>query len=230
MIKNKHGQVVLTSELIEEFAKNSGEINRMQANVLCLMWPLEARWREKITGRSIPIHKHEALLVHSRSGNTGPTAKKEPEKCPFYTGGRYSTVYLPRETDRVREWDLGSKTPNYAERDKVLGEIGFPSYDIYLKSERWEKIRKKVFATKGHHCTRCGKDVAFQIHHSSYDKDTLLGKSLDHLWPICGRCHQYIERDWRGRKKSLSDANSSLGLTRGGTAQHLSAGSRQQST
>jgi hypothetical protein len=93
----------------------------------------------------------------------------------------------------------------YAMRNAILRDLGFPSYKAYLKSDLWYSIRKTLFSAKGHNCHLCQK-YASQVHHSAYDRDTLRGKCLDHLHPICRKCHKAIEFPF-GYKGSIQTAN-----------------------
>lgn len=88
----------------------------------------------------------------------------------------------------------------YAERNRTLIELGFPSYSHYLGSDVWKEIRR--LALKGN--CHCGKQ-ATQLHHRSYAKEVLLGEDLTQLLPICNGCHKRIEFTKDGKKRSFED-------------------------
>jgi hypothetical protein len=96
-----------------------------------------------------------------------------------------------------------TKTVDYGKRNKMLAHIGFQSYAEYLASPLWAKIRRRVFA-RGWECYVC-EEPSTCIHHDSYDMDTLLGKSLAWLFPLCAECHHQIEFDDVTHRKLLPE-------------------------
>lgn len=83
----------------------------------------------------------------------------------------------------------------YRYRDDNLRVLGFESYGAYLRSELWADIRARALAanTTGK-CVKCGRKLATQVHHRSYDPATLRGDILGSLSCLCGRCHLRAER------------------------------------
>lgn len=100
----------------------------------------------------------------------------------------------------------------YAQRDAVLGAMGFQSYGEYLASPLWRRIRARMF--KVNKMCPCGK-VATQIHHRTYKRRYLEGRGKIHkfLVPICGDCHKLIEFEG-SEKLSLGWANAKLDAIR----------------
>lgn len=105
---------------------------------------------------------------------------------------------------RQRRPQVNSKGANdgmgYGKRRNNLKSMGFDSYETYLKSAIWKRIRNRVFA-RSSACMCCGQR-ADVVHHRSYDMETLSGSTLSRLVPICDGCHHLIEFD--GDKKRLS--------------------------
>lgn len=97
---------------------------------------------------------------------------------------------------------LGKKQRNF-----VLQQYGYASYNDYLKSELWQSIRSQVLENAICVCG-CGK-VANQVHHRAYSEANLLGKTFRGLTPINRDCHFNIEFD-EDRKCSLGEANQKL--------------------
>ena len=77
----------------------------------------------------------------------------------------------------------------YKQRKSALEKMGVASYEEYLKSETWDEIKRQVFAAKGYGCSCCRK-FAKEIHHQSYDLETMQGRTLAFLWPVCRQCHR----------------------------------------
>lgn len=100
----------------------------------------------------------------------------------------------------------------YAERNRTLRIMGFRSYSEYLKSPLWAKIRSAVLHRDNHRCVRC-RHEATQVHHQKYDADSMNGSSLSMLHSVCDICHSFAEFDHKGRKLSISQANTRLNLS-----------------
>jgi|3_EtaG_2_1085321.scaffolds.fasta_scaffold22079_5 hypothetical protein len=99
----------------------------------------------------------------------------------------------------------------YHERDDLLRELGYPSYQDYLASDLWQSIRSKVLNKAKGKCSICRRR-AFQVHHTEYSRECLEGNQPKSLYAICGRCHEDIEFDRDGFKRKLEEANESGGL------------------
>jgi len=101
----------------------------------------------------------------------------------------------------------------YESRDHVLQVLGFESYEQYLLSPLWRRIRKKAMEGNGGTCIACGKRAA-AVHHTSYDLPTMTGENLNGLVLVCDTCHHLAEFDSAGNKRNLEGANRFLGLMR----------------
>lgn len=93
----------------------------------------------------------------------------------------------------------------YQRRDTLLLSLGFPDYSSYLSSPLWALIRERVHVWRGRFCVLCHR-VAREVHHLSYSKPVLLGKTLKPLVPLCKRCHRKVEFDSDGSKRTFSQA------------------------
>lgn len=96
----------------------------------------------------------------------------------------------------------------YHERNLTLSELGFRSYKNYLQSALWNKIRRRVFATKGNRCFLC-QEQANQLHHARYHRDDLTGTTIENIHPICEDCHRDVEYS-DGEKLDMESANKKL--------------------
>jgi len=83
-------------------------------------------------------------------------------------------------------------------------ELGFRSYDAYIKSRLWWNIRQLVLERDGRCCQVCGSPSKM-VHHIDYAKIIMLGKGDQHeLITLCEPCHNFVEQDKRvSEKKSL---------------------------
>ena len=94
------------------------------------------------------------------------------------------------------------KSSTYADRDDILKALGFDSYAAYLASTLWSDIRKRIYAKHGTYCKLCN-NLAWDLHHLSYDLATLAGKHLTKIVPICRDCHTLVEFWPNGQKRTL---------------------------
>lgn len=94
---------------------------------------------------------------------------------------------------------------DYGRRDEILRAMGYGSYADYLRSPLWAKIRRRVFGRDEGKCRICGKHGE-QVHHQSYDIRTLKGKTIKRLLLLCRKCHEEVEMDGLGRKRSATAA------------------------
>jgi hypothetical protein len=83
-------------------------------------------------------------------------------------------------------------------------ELGFRSYDAYIKSRLWWNIRQLVLERDGKCCQVCGTPSK-TVHHIDYTKIIMLGQGDQHeLITLCEPCHNFVEQDKHiGKKKSL---------------------------
>lgn len=117
---------------------------------------------------------------------------------------------------RERKLALRKKVLDKRQRNKskIFARLGFASYDEYLESDFWKAIRERVFAEKGKKCVKCGKP-ANTVHHSRYDRATLMGETIESLFPVCRKCHIEAEdapRRFHESKSKLRRANERLGV------------------
>lgn len=97
----------------------------------------------------------------------------------------------------------------YGRRNKVLKKMGFASYEEYLGSELWARIKAAGFETHGTTCLVCG-NKANCLHHVHYEEPLLRGDTVRGLVPICRGCHQTVEFDEDGAKRSIREAKVKL--------------------
>lgn len=95
----------------------------------------------------------------------------------------------------------------YRIRKFSLSEIGYASYQEYLASEDWKKIRKEKLE-KFPVCLLCDKPSC-QVHHLDYDSATLLGLEDRLLAALCDSCHEGIEFNHykNGEKRTIENTN-----------------------
>lgn len=78
------------------------------------------------------------------------------------------------------------------------------SYEDYLASPGWRKIRERVLRRDRYRCRSCGRR-ATEVHHASYDRLTMDGGDDRNLYSLCRECHDAVTFDGLGRKRSRSE-------------------------
>ena len=96
----------------------------------------------------------------------------------------------------------------YTDRRRFLSEVGFKSYQDYLASPLWARVRADVIA-RSPHCEFCGA-TATQVHHSSYHPAVLRGEAMEYLHSVCHRCHFKGEFSNHGYKRSPMEATRAM--------------------
>jgi hypothetical protein len=83
-------------------------------------------------------------------------------------------------------------------------ELGFRSYDAYIKSRLWWNIRQLILERDGRCCQVCGSPSK-TVHHIDYTNIIMLGQGDQHeLITLCEPCHNFVEQNKRlSEKKSL---------------------------
>lgn len=66
-------------------------------------------------------------------------------------------------------------------------------YRQYLKTDHWEKLRKRFVRRAGYQCQICGSNINLQVHHKRYmNKDgtsILFNERGKDLQVLCSVCH-----------------------------------------
>lgn len=92
----------------------------------------------------------------------------------------------------------------YGVRDANLAQLGFSSYECYLRGSLWKGIRRAVLERDGGACRLCPRRAA-QVHHLSYRMAVLTGAHLNDLVSLCDPCHRGIEFCGK-RKRSFRES------------------------
>jgi len=89
-------------------------------------------------------------------------------------------VEVCRDFDDAKEraqsllWDFGYRPP--------------VSYEEYLKSDRWQGLRKQALKDAGYKCRLCNKRAELHVHHRTYENKGTDQEILD-LIVLCKDCH-----------------------------------------
>lgn len=79
--------------------------------------------------------------------------------------------------------------------------IGFKTYEDYLESELWQRIRDYLTRKYTYRCTFC-RDPTTELFHSGYNVDHLLSRDINSTIPVCKQCRRRIE--WPDNTTRLS--------------------------
>jgi hypothetical protein len=134
----------------------------------------------------------------NRSGKKRRRNTKKENRRKKQARERYERRQQQRQTQ------MSSRdSETYAERDVILGRMGFLNYADYRESDLWKDIRRRVYKFRGRNCVLCG-DKSKAIHHHSYAESVLRGDDIQPMYPLCDKCHTKIECDGR-RKREMSE-------------------------
>lgn len=145
-------------------------------------------------------HSSERVLRRKKINSVTPQIVRICQECAMQFGGPVSHKEAPLlesipwlgsfthamyEQQRREEW-AQSQVKLYSNVDNIQ-LYNFSSYQDYLASEDWHKIRGKVMKRANQICEGCAEAKATAVHHLSY---THIGDEF--LWElaaICGPCH-----------------------------------------
>ena len=96
---------------------------------------------------------------------------------------------------------------SYQQRRIVLIELGYTTYDDYLRSTLWGSIRATVLKRCKSKCEVCPQQIATEVHHKSYNHSAMAGSTLGDLVGICRSCHQCAEFHPNGDKRTHEEVN-----------------------
>ncbi len=78
------------------------------------------------------------------------------------------------------------------------------AYNDYLKSEKWQNLRRKALARADSRCEGCGDKPATDVHHLTYER--FGNEMLFDLVAVCKDCHKKIHQ----QSKATAEANSAI--------------------
>ena len=121
---------------------------------------------------------------------TNNESKKVNRPVTYYCSGCniYCTLLKSKKKPGCSECGNERRYLRGRERKHVLENMGFQSYDEYLKSDLWKFIRGRVFRRDGELCRGC-RQPATQGHHRRYGYRELMGFDITHIESLCAACH-----------------------------------------
>jgi hypothetical protein len=77
---------------------------------------------------------------------------------------------------------------DWTARNEHLAELGWASYQDYLASPRWHKLKHEALRQAEHRCQLCDRDKRLHVHHRTYRRLGTDDEGRD-LLVLCERCH-----------------------------------------
>jgi len=96
-----------------------------------------------------------------------------------------------------------------AVRAGTLRRLGYKDYDNYRSRALWKRIRERILERDDRTCRRC-KGEATVVHHRSYSEVVLKGEDDEQLVSLCEGCHEVVEFDDSGVRRSDTEKESIL--------------------
>ncbi len=117
----------------------------------------------------------------------------QPEKDFIAEPALDSIEWIHAELARMKADWLAKKRLS-ENRDAILKSLGHGSYESYLLSPLWQRIRRRILKRDKRECVRCAAK-ATQVHHLAYTELVLKGEDDTQLVSVCAECHERIEFD-----------------------------------
>jgi len=67
-------------------------------------------------------------------------------------------------------------------------------YVLFLRSNYWKRVRKKVLQRDNYTCTQCGRHKQLQVHHLTYEHHNFEHLYLGDLTTLCNKCHELLHK------------------------------------
>jgi 5-methylcytosine-specific restriction endonuclease McrA len=101
---------------------------------------------------------------------------------------RPSPVVVRRlDGDEIAKVDQGTlhRRPCAPVVEEAARRAGFVSYEAFLQSGLWRRLRQETLVQASWRCSRCGTKKKLQVHHTHYQDLT----SSSGLRVLCEHCH-----------------------------------------
>lgn len=148
---------------------------------------------KQIFGRSDVNYNQAVFLLEQRSGISNPTlTKNERIDAALLVLG----FVVETKKGSPNAAKIAKRLPkNFFKRR--LHELGFDSYQHYLRSKHWQEtrrlVRDRVIEQHGIlRCERCPSTRDLETHHLTYKR--LGAELLSDLVVVCNKCHEEIHR------------------------------------
>ena len=79
----------------------------------------------------------------------------------------------------------------YSSEDIASSAPPQPNYHDYLRSEEWQRKRRRRLEMDGYRCQMCGSGMNLQVHHISYD-NVRTDAEVEDLVTLCKACHEQV--------------------------------------
>lgn len=63
-------------------------------------------------------------------------------------------------------------------------------YQTYLRSPKWDKVRRQALYDARYRCERCGISAPLQVHHLTYRN--IFNEKPQDLQALCFSCHKWV--------------------------------------
>jgi hypothetical protein len=110
------------------------------------------------------------------------------DRLPWWDEERQKKFWGHREALARREYaeKQADLEREQQERERQWRE----RYNAHIQSDKWQDLRRRVFARCKRRCEGCGERPAAQVHHLTYDH--LGDEFLFELVAVCMSCHERI--------------------------------------
>ena len=110
-----------------------------------------------------------------------------PDALPFYDESIQENWYAERKANS------DARINEYNEKKAQEQSAWWAWYNEYLKSDKWQRKRRRVLLRDNEKCQACQDRKATEVHHLTYDR--VGDEPLFDLVSICKTCHDFIHRE-----------------------------------
>lgn len=147
---------------------------------------------------------YKSMMASEQNNPRGETKKRAKAR----KASKQQTTGTAQRRAGLQE--LSSKVTSaefYGIRSASLSDAGYASYEEYLASDKWAKIRRRILKMDRWTCRMCG-EVATEVHHTSYRRTAILGTDASHLHSLCRGCHElaeFVDGNPDGQRRTPAD-------------------------
>lgn len=117
-------------------------------------------------------------------------------KCPTRKTSGPEKVYIEYKAPAVQERKVTRRKRKEHFQPFTVVQLRDMSYDLYMKTEHWQRIRDRSLEEANYACRLCNTKTDLHVHHRTY-----VNRGQERPWDVvtlCGSCHREFHK-WHGR-------------------------------
>lgn len=201
--------MLVDKKVMEILRSDRGGYNNTITHFFGYRHPLSKSWKKEILLSNIEISDKEFDYLYQNRNTLSKDQKKPPifgRKIPSLflenTKGPKKKSVTKLGLDVIDEYEYVDTWEN---RNARLEELGM-TYQEYLASDEWKKIRHKASKRARYKkCAKCGSKKKIHLHHKNY-KWLGTKNAMVNIIPLCADCHDEVHQIAKSENLSVSKA------------------------